>query len=121
MIEAADGFATPELRQPLLLLGVAPERVDGVHHERALDARHRAEAGIACFQFLHEDAVRRLARSGEPVAVEVRCVEPEFAHPFDGLRRKRAVEPVVADVVLDLGFDEVPGRLSNRSLLFSQV
>src|SRR5690606_30026794 len=65
--EAADDLATGHPREIPLLLLFASERVDGIHAERALHGRERADARVAALELLHDEAVRDVVEAGAAV------------------------------------------------------
>src|SRR5262249_15482075 len=55
--ETADLFSLGEEREPLVLLLVAAEGVDGVHDQRRLHADERPYTAVATLQLLHDQSV----------------------------------------------------------------
>ena len=51
--ETTHFLAGPEIREPAFFLLLGAVGVDRIHHERALDARHRADPRVTRLQLLH--------------------------------------------------------------------
>ena len=54
--------------------------MDRLNCERALHRRQRADAGVGAFQFLHDEAVRRIAYACTAVLFKVWRVKAQRAH-----------------------------------------
>ena len=65
--KTTDEFARHEPWQPTRLLLWRAEGIDRLYRERALHGRQRAQARICTFQFLHDQAVRRVADASAAV------------------------------------------------------
>jgi hypothetical protein len=68
--EAADELGLLELREKPVLLRLAPEGVDRVHHEATLDGGEAADARVAPLQLLHAEAVGDAVHAGAAVALD---------------------------------------------------
>ena len=88
--ETADRGAGLQSRQPLLLLFLAAEGEDGIHHQRALHADEAAQAGIAALQLLHDQAVLDVVHAGAAVAFEIGAEKAQLAISGINSEGKRA-------------------------------
>ena len=77
-----------ERGEPGVLLLVGAEGVDGVHDKRRLHADKAAQAGVAAFELLHDEAVLDVGHAGAAVALEGGAEEAQFAHEGDELARE---------------------------------
>ena len=110
--EAADHLARRQPRQPVALLLLAAERVDRIHHQRALHRRERADAGVAALELLHDEAVRDVVEPGAAVLLgQVGAEHAELGHLRDQLLREASLDVALADdrqhVLVDEGADGV--------------
>lgn len=98
-----------------LLVGAVGE--DGVHDEGALDGDEAAEAGVAAFEFLHNEAVFDVVEAGAAVAFEVGSEEAEAGEFGDEFGGKASVTVGVADEGEDAIVDELPGGLADEEFV----
>ena len=96
--------------QPGLFLLVAAEGVNGIHHQRRLHADERAHAGVAAFQFLHDQAVFDVRHPGAAVTLQAGAEEAELAHGLDQFARKAAGAIAFFDDGDEIVFDELARR-----------
>src|SRR5690606_32267401 len=75
--EASDELALGHAGQPMLLLLLAAKPVNGGHRERALHGDEGAPRGVACFEFVADEAVADGSGAGAAVSVEVHAEYPE--------------------------------------------
>ena len=119
--EAADDLALRHPRQPFHLLLFAAERVDGIHHERALHRRERADAGVAALELLHDEPVADVVQPRAAVFLgEVRAEHAELGHRRDELLRESALDVLLADDREDLFVDEAADGVADRALFFGE-
>jgi hypothetical protein len=105
-------------RQPLLLLLLGPERVDGVHRQRALHTDQGADPGVAGLEFQAGHAVGDRRRPLTAVALEVHPEHSELAE-FAGEVAGgdlAGFEPV-GDLRLDARVHEVAHHIADRTFL----
>jgi hypothetical protein len=112
--EAADGLAGLQARQPFFFLRVAPEGVDRIHHQRALDGDEAAQAGIAAFEFLSHQAVGDVRHSRAAVTVKIGAEEAEFAEQRDKVLGESSFAVVLLDDGDDFVVDELAGSLADK-------
>src|SRR5437868_9145514 len=86
--KATDTLARHKPWQPTCVLLRRTERMDGLNRERALHRRKRAQAGVGTLQFLHDEAVGRVAQSGTAMLVKIWRVKTQCAHPRNKMFRK---------------------------------
>src|SRR6185369_8431488 len=65
--KATDLLARRELGQPGASMLLTPERVDGVHYERALYGHKTAQPAVAALELLCDEAVRHVVHPRTPV------------------------------------------------------
>src|SRR4030095_12100990 len=75
-----DKFARYQSWQPSRLLLGCRKRMNGVYDKRALHRRKRAQTRISPLKLLHDEAVRRVAKTGAPVSFQIGRVEAQRAH-----------------------------------------
>ena len=79
--EAADDLAARHLREPFLLLFFGTERIDRIHHERALHRGERPHTRIAALQLLHDEPVGDVVQTGAAVLLgQIRAEQAELRH-----------------------------------------
>ena len=107
--EAAEFFAGGQFGKPAGFLLVGAKGVDGVHDECGLDADEAAEAGVAAFQFLGEQAVLDVVEAGTAVAFEGGAEEAEVAHGANEFAGEASVAVALLNDGDEFVFDEGPG------------
>ena len=119
--KAADRFSIPQLRKPLFFLRVAAERVDRIHHERALHRYEAPQAGIPAFQFLSDQPIGNIGHSRAAVAGEVRAEKPQFAELRHQMHRKRGFAAVFFDDRQNFVVHKLSGRQPNQFFFVIQL
>ena len=106
--------------QPGLLLLVAAEGVDGIHHQRRLHADEGAHAAVAALQFLHHQAVFDVRHSGAAVALEAGAVEAEVGHRLDQFTGEAAGAVALLDDGDEVVFDELARGIADQALVVGE-
>ena len=120
--EASDPLAGREPRQVLALLLLGAEFVDRHHHQRGLDAHHRAIAGIHRLDLARDQAIADVVEAGATVLFgNGRAEQAEFAHLVEDV----AIGMLVAKCVLDPWLKALggvgEGGLPHHPFLFAQL
>src|SRR5690606_2462184 len=116
--ETADGFALGQAREPVALLLLASELVDGVHDQGALHGREAADARIARLPLLPDQAVGHVADAGAAVFLrQVGAQQAPFAEKARPLLGELALLPEAAGHGDDGFLHELPYHVPNRPLL----
>ena len=102
------------------LLFVRSIGVDGIHHQRALHRDEAAQAGIAAFDLLHDEAVFHVAHAGAAVAFEIGAEEAQFGHFGDQFRGKARVAEAIADDGRDALVGEAARGLPHQKFLLGE-
>ena len=118
--EAADCFSLLQQRKPFVFLRVGAECVDGIHHERGLNGNKAAQAGIAAFKFLGDQAVFDVGHSRAAVAFQAGAEKTEIGHLRDELHRKFSFAVVLLDDGHDGVIDELTSGLASKFFLVAQ-
>ncbi len=118
--EAAKFFALRHGRQPLVLLLVGAEGVDGVHDERGLHADEGADAGVAALHLLRHQAVFHIGHSGAAVAVQIGAEEAHLAHRLHQLAGKAAFAVALFDDGDQVVVDEAASGVADKPLIFGE-
>ena len=109
-----DRVAGLQARQPFVFLRVAPERMDGVHHQRALHGNKTAQTGIAALEFLGHQAIGDVGHAGAAIAVKIGAEKPEFAKLRNQVLGKRAFAAVLFNDGDDFVVHELAGGLADK-------
>ena len=105
----------------MLLLLLGAERVDGVHHERALHRRERANARVAALELLHDEPVHDVVQPGAAVLLgEIGAEVAVLAHLGDELAREAAVDVGLTDDRQDFFVDEGADGVADGAFLFGE-
>src|SRR5262249_5371040 len=116
--EAADGRPGRQLRQPLLPVLLRAVGVDREHHEPRLHARERAQAAVAAFQLLVDQAVVRLPQPCAAVFLwQRRPEEAEFGQPRDYTHREPPLAERLGHQRDVLVLDEASRGVAHHALL----
>ena len=118
--EAADHFACSHLRQPALLLFFAPECVDRIHAQARLHGDETAQARIAAFELLADEAVRDSVQSGASIAVNRASQEAKLCDAGNELLRKALVLEAFADDGNDLIVDVLGDGVLHHPFVLAQ-
>jgi hypothetical protein len=118
--EAADHFTLGHARQPLLFLLFAAEGIDGIHAQARLHGDEAAQARIAAFEFLADQAIGDAVEAGAAVAVEGAAEQAEFRYAGDQFTGKAFVFEAIADDGQDLVIDEAGDRVLHHLFVFAQ-
>jgi len=94
--------------------------MDRLNCERALHRRQRADAGVGAFQFLHDQAVRRIAYACASVLFKVWRVKAQRAHAWNQMVRKFAGTMARHDLGRDFLLHKLRRPVAYRSLLICQ-
>ncbi len=95
--KAADAFPGRQRGQVFVLLFLAAIGEDGVHHQAALHGNKGAKAGVAAFQFLHNQAIGHVVQARAAVAVDIGAEHPELGQLGRELNRKALLSMVFGD------------------------
>ena len=115
--EAADRLAGPQRREPPLLLRLAPERVDRVHHQRTLHGGEAAQPRVAALQLLHDEAVRNLVDGGQPISLQVGAEEPHLPQHRDDMLRESARPVMIPHDREEFPVHEIADRIPDHARL----
>src|SRR5207247_2752212 len=77
-----DKLAGDQTRQPAHLVPACRKRMNGVYDQRALHRRQRPQTRIGTFEFLHNETVRRVAKTSAAVSFQIGRVEAQRAHAW---------------------------------------
>ncbi len=103
-----------------MLLLVAAERVDGIHHESGLHADEGAHAGVAALEFLHDQSVFDVRHAGAAVAFEAGAVKAEIAHGTDQFAGEASVAVALFDDGDEVVFNEFAGGVADQALIVGE-
>ncbi len=115
--EAADEFAFCQFGQVMATLLFGAEFINRVHHQRTLHGSHGAHAGVAAFQFLHDDAVGDFVHA----AAAILCREggakgTDFGQTLEKVCRAFGTVGVVFDDRADFGFHPVAHGIAGEQV-----
>jgi hypothetical protein len=118
--ESTDQFPLRHARQPALLLLLGAVLVDRPHAQRALHRDEAAQAAVAAFELLHDEAVGDRPETGAAVAVQIGAEKPELRHFGNQMTRERAGAVVFLDDRQHLVVDETPDAVANEPFLLGK-
>ena len=116
-------IASPALqfRKPALLLFLAAEGQDRIHHERALHANETAQPGIAALDLLHHQTVLDVAHPGAAVAFDIGAQKSQAPHLRDQFCGEARLTEAIADQRKHALIDELARGLPNQQLLLGKL
>ena len=105
----------------MALLLLAAERVDRIHHQRALHGSERAHAGIAALELLHDQPVGDVVQASAAVLFgKIRAEDAQLGHLRNDLFRESSFDVAVADDGKDFFVDERADAVANGALFFGE-
>src|SRR5437762_13649855 len=93
------------------------ERMDGLDGQRALDRRQRAQTRVGALQFLHDQAVRCVAKLGAAVLFQIRSIEPQLTHTRREMFRELARAMTWNDLGQDFLLHKTLGPIARSAFL----
>ena len=119
--EAADLLARRELGKPLLLVLVASEGINRIHHQGALDRSKRPNTGIPALELLGDEAVRHVVEARAAVLFrKIRAQHAHLAQLGNDLLRKTPLDIRLAYERHHALLDPLAHRVPDHALLFTQ-
>jgi len=116
--ETTDGLAARQARQPMLLLLLRSECVNGVHHQATLNADEGTQARVTALELLVDEPVGDVVQTGTTVFDrQIRAKETELADTRRQLDGEGTVAEVLGDHRQVLTLDELPCRIARQALL----
>src|SRR2546429_2564016 len=96
------------------------ERMDGLDGQRALDRRQRAQTRVGALQFLHDKAVRCVAKPGAAVLFQIRSIESQLTHTRREMFRELARAMTWNDLGQHFLLHKAPCPIARSALLIRQ-
>src|SRR5262249_33870969 len=118
--EASESGALLEPGEPALLLLLASEGENRIHHQRALHGAEAAQAAVTAFQFLHQQSILDVAHFGAAVAFEVGAEEAQLRHLRDQVPREGGLAVMFLYDRNHTVFDKAARGLPDHQLLLAE-
>ena len=100
-----------------MFLLFAAEGVNGVHDQRRLHADKRAYAGVATFQFLHDQTVFDIRHPRAAITFEAGAIETKIGHGLDQFAREASSTIAFFNDGDEIVFNESAGRVADQALI----
>src|SRR5436190_156235 len=118
--EATDFFALREERQPFVLLLVAAERINGIHHQRRLHADERSHSAVAALQLLHYQSVFNIGHARTSIALKAGTEKSQVTEGLNQFARKTSFSVALLDDRDKIFLNEFPRIIADQPLVVGQ-
>ena len=104
----------------MLLLFLAAEGIDRIHHQRRLHTDERAHTAVSTLQFLCNQAVFHIRHGCATVALETGAEESQFSHRLHQFAGKAAGAVAVLNDGDEIVFNESTSGIADEALVVSE-
>src|SRR5712692_7366087 len=104
----------------MLLLFLAAEGIDRIHHQRRLHTDERAHTAVSTLQFLCNQAVFHIRHACATVALETGAEESQFSHRLHQFAGKAAGAVAVLNDGDEIVFNESTSGIADEALVVSE-